>query len=130
MRSSVMSSVPSDEAGSETQVQVRYLPEANVQPPPEVLKRMAEARGDGIPAPPPRRPAGTQGNPKQPTTPMPTAPTMGIVQYVQTVKVGETLWPPYADIELVKVADDAESAYFRHKSTGGEGKEPQVEELI
>ncbi|HLQ39177.1 MAG TPA: hypothetical protein VK348_15310, partial [Planctomycetota bacterium] len=115
-----------DGAGAQTHVVVRYRPEANVEPPPEVLKLYiatpaaapmatrdtAPAAGTPAgksPAAPPPRPAATGPN-NRAMTALPIS--SGQREYAQYLKIGDKLWGQYSNIRLVEVSKDCEIAYF------------------
>lgn len=118
--------------GGDTQVMVRYRPEANVRPPEEELRRLAAAGPRGGPgdvaATQPVRPNGRPG--PRPATPLPVGPSTG-PELVHYVRAGETLWEPYQDIRLVRVSADAEEAFFvRIKPDADPASEPKEESLL
>lgn len=91
-----------------THVVVKYKPEANVQPPPELLSSAAA-------------PVGRAWSPGDAARPQPTgAAAMPLVSGPQAdlrhfVRLDETLWPPYANVRLVRVSEDAQSAIFQRE---------------
>ena len=132
--------------GGDSHVIVRYKPEANVQPPEWYIRENA-LDGAGGPAtaiardvtPPPRGARNTQGQPR-PSTPMPTSMVgREVLQKVWIDGEGDerrtaTLWGEFDNIKLVRVAPDAQSAFFiRVPPPPKEGEpavEPKEEELI
>jgi hypothetical protein len=140
--------------GGNTHVIVRYLPEANVQPPEWYLREMptaaagaapmAAAPRDAVPGRPPRPATLPVANASRPApgkspTPMPTS-LIGreIVQKIWIQSDGDprrvaTLWPPFDDIRLVRVAPDAQTAFFTRtpqKQDGEATPPPPVEEEV
>lgn len=91
-----------------THVVVKYKPEANVQPPPEMLSSAAA-------------PVGRAWSPGDGTRGQPTgAAAMPLVSGPQAdvrhfIRLDETLWPPYANVRLVRVSEDAQSAFFQRE---------------
>jgi hypothetical protein len=109
--------------GDDTRVWVRYKPTANVQPPeppaaapgttvyggPTDTSGTRPATPAGVPAtgqPQPARPAVTP-------TPIPAALDPN-ARLLHMLRLDEPLWPPYAHIRLVRVAEDGESVFFVH----------------
>jgi hypothetical protein len=99
--------------GGDSLAVIRYKPEANVQPPEDVLRRYAAAanqlpvggvRPADVVAAPGRPGARTPNQPRAATS-MPI--TAGSKDYVQYLLPGEALWPPYTDIVLARIASDA-----------------------
>jgi len=130
--------------GEISHVIVRYKPEANVQPPEWYVRETTAAAsttpsarpGDGVPMT--RQggnPAGPQGkpNPARATTQMPTSMIgRDVLQKVWVQGDGNPrrdpkLWPPFDDIKLVRVADDAQSAFFVRTPPPPKPGEPAVE---
>lgn len=144
-------------AGGNSQVILRYKPEANVQPPEwyvrentptaaaggsvgprDVTSNRTGARGATAP-PKPANPT----NPARPNGPASAMPVSSvgreILQKAWVVDGGDPrrsnkLWEPYSDIRLVRVAADAQSAFFVRTppppNPGEAPKEPQEEELL
>lgn len=124
-------------AGS-TQIVVRYKPEAQVEPPPEELRRRELLRngGAGTPSgpsdvalPPPQggRDGGNRRGGRQgPATPMPSS-TQSTNEWIQTVKPGEALWGQYGNIKLARVSGDCDFAVFTRElpaaAGAGDGQE-------
>lgn len=138
--------------GGNSHVIVRYKPEANVQPPewylrentPPTAAATAPTRpGDAVPAarvpgrPGARPPAPV---PPRPATPMPTSMVgREILQKLWVDDGGDErrsnrLWPDFTEIQLVRVAPDAQAAYFVRKPApakpGETVPEPKEEELL
>ena len=129
--------------GGDSLAVIRYKPEANVQPPEDVLRRYAAAanqlpvggvRPADVVAAPGRPGARTPNQPRAATS-MPI--TAGSKDYVQYLLPGEALWPPYTDIVLARIASDAESAFFQRKDMplpqvqpGDPAPQPVEEELV
>lgn len=136
--------------GGNSYVIVRYKPEAEVEPPEWYVREnqpppsaAAAARGGPVDTtPPPRGGRGVRpgARPTAPISAMPTS-TMGreILQRVWVKGDGDPrqssfLFPKYDDIQLVRVAADAQSAFFIRKprpaAPGAEPVEPKEEELL
>lgn len=142
-------------AGGKSHVVVRYRPEANVQPPEWYVRENAAptasaappggrdvvAAARPAPRPQPASPPGKQPtNTPRPSTPMPTS-SVGkeVLQKLWIDDGGDErrsarLWPPYSDIRLVGVKEDASSAFFSRTppppKNGEPPAEPKVEELL
>jgi hypothetical protein len=145
--------------GGNSHAILRFKPEANVQPPEWWVKEntaptanVAAGPGPrdvakplpGRPAPPP--PANRPAAPRPVATPLPTGPGgREILQRAWVVDNGDprrsaTLWPvktidgkDLGTIRLVRVAPDAESAWFVREmppGAAGAAAEPKEEELI
>ena len=121
-----MCDTSTDGKAGQSHVIVRYKDTANVQPPSwyllenQVASATTQSSGpaDGVGRQRPQG-AGNRGGVRPGTaTPVPTS-TAG-EEYLQRVWVAgagtprneATLWPPFQDIRLVRVAGDARSAYF------------------
>ncbi len=149
--------------GGNSHIVVRFKPEANVQPPEYWVKEnmaapvapgaptrpMDTARGSGGKPNPPPAPQGRPGTvPVRPPTAMPTAPVSGR-EFLQKLWVQDggdprrsaVLWPVKSNdgreigtIRLVRVAPDAQSAFFVRElppaKAGDPPPEPKEEELI
>lgn len=134
--------------GGYSHVIIRYKPEANVQPPEWYVREntppTASAAGgprDTVPAASrvPPRPGVRPPSTPRPATPMPSS-TVG-QEYLQQLWVDDggdlrrsaKLWAPFEHIKLVRVADDAQTAFFvRTPPVPKEGEpaiEPKEEEL-
>lgn len=128
--------------GEISHVIVRYKPEANVQPPEWYVRETTAVTTpsamprDGVPAPRPGgNPNGPQGkpNPARAMTQMPTSMIgRDVLQRVWVQGDGNPrrdpkLWPPFDDIKLVRVADDAQSAFFIRTPPPQKVGEPAVE---
>ncbi|GAB4140900.1 MAG: hypothetical protein Fur0037_07580 [Planctomycetota bacterium] len=129
-----------------THVVVRYKPEAQVEPPPEELRRR-QAEQASLPGGGTRldivarqggaRPAGANpsrsgGAEPGPSTPPPVS-SLG-EEWTQYLKPGDALWGRYSNIKLVRVSDDAEIAFFTRELPGrgpggAEGPPPKEEKL-
>ncbi|MEC8251975.1 MAG: PDZ domain-containing protein [Planctomycetota bacterium] len=145
--------------GGDTHVIIRYKPPTKVQPPAWWLKENqppgARAGGprDLSAAPSSAKTRSNRGRGRRPSSksakdsaskpaPMPTgmsAQRDGILQKIWVDDGGDqrrsaALWPPYGHISLVRVAGDAQSAFFVRKGpapSGGEAApEPKEEELL
>lgn len=146
--------------GGDTHVIIRYKPTANVQPPEWWLKENQPPSGAPRPggprdlaaAPPTARtrggvsrgktrPNGRPNNRGVQSTPMPTSSLTGreILQKIWVDDGGNqrrasSLWPTYGHIKLVRVAPDAQSAFFVRVSPPAEegqpAPEPKEEELL
>jgi hypothetical protein len=148
--------------GGDTHVIIRYKPTANVEPPEWWIKENTPPSGaqptggprDLAAAPSTARTSrgginrntrgnrGNRGNPRgaQPTT-MPTTSTLTGREILQKIWVDDggnprraaQLWDNYGHIKLVRVAPDAQSAFFvraQPKGEGEAGEEPKEEELL
>ncbi len=125
--------------GGNSHVIVRYKPEANVQPPEWYLRENA-LDGAGGPATamvrgdvtPPRGGSRPTQQPR-PAAPMPTSMVgREILQKVwidggADEKRGATLWGEFDNIKLVRVAPDAQSAFFVRTPPPPKEGEPAVE---
>ncbi len=100
---------------------VQYRPEANVTPPAELVGAAGgpPAIGDTVPvaAPNPRIP-NNRGRGVRPAAPgrvpgsaVPTGGAGANALY-QQLRIGDTLWPEYDYIRLVRVSEDATHAFF------------------
>lgn len=145
----LVASVHDSEGGkdSNSHVIIRYRTEANVQPPEWYVRENMMPPGGSTPAPGPRdlapsrsggrangsgqpvpRPASTR-----PTSPMPTSSAgHEILQKLWVDDGGDPrrssqLWEPFADIRLVRVAADAQSAFFMRTPPLAKAGEPVVE---
>lgn len=105
-----------------SQVVIRYREDAEVQIPvarahmPDPLPATVLALGNRV---------GDRGRTRQRTF----QPVPRPDPFVQHLRVGEALWEPFGDIVLLRVADDARSAFFRlPPETGSE--EPRTEQLF
>lgn len=148
---SLMCDTSSDGKGGQSHVIIRYKDTANVQPPTWYLLENQNSSPTSAPSAPgdgvgrqnqPRggRGGNAGGGGRPATTPMPSS-SAG-TEYLQRVWVrGDgtprneaTLWPPFQDIRLVRVAMDARSAYFVRgalpATQGAEGQAPAEEELF
>ncbi|MEY4673959.1 MAG: hypothetical protein RL148_1743 [Planctomycetota bacterium] len=133
----------SEGKGGDSLAVIRYKPEANVQPPEDVLRKYAASAnqlptGGARPADvvsAPARPGGRAPNAPRGSSAMPIS--SGSRDYVQYLLPGESLWPPYTDIVLARISSDAESAFFQRKDMplpqvqpGDPAPKPVEEELI
>ncbi len=106
-----------------THVVLRYKPEANVQPPPEFLASAtapttrAWAPGDGT--------RGAQ--PPVGAMPLVSGPQTDLRHFV---RLEETLWPPYNNVRLDRVSEDAQSAFFTREDPKKERALWKVEEVF
>jgi hypothetical protein len=133
--------------GGNSHVIVRYKLEANVQPPEWYRKEKALDGAAGAPlASGPGDVAASRGGARggRGNTPQPAAMPTSMVgrDILQTVWVdagnderrAPTLWGEYSDIKLVRVAPDAQSAFFvrvpKPPKDGEPAVEPKEEELI
>jgi hypothetical protein len=136
--------------GGNTHVIVRYKPEANVQPPEWWLRENTPATpGAGGPPGMPRdvasapRPAAVRGGAQRPpASPMPAATPNSVtgreivqkvwIEGANDVRQGARLWPPFEHIRLVRVAGDAQSAFFVRElpNAPAEAPPPEPEELL
>jgi hypothetical protein len=144
--------------GGNTHVIVRYQPDANVQPPEWYIRENTPPVAAGAASAAPRDVApaasrvsgrpGTQqpvppGRPgARPATPIPTAPASSMGQVLQKLWIDDQgdprrkpyLWPSFSDIKLVRVASDAQSAFFVRvpppPKEGEQPVEPVEEELL
>ncbi len=124
--------------GGDTHVAVRYKDPNGLQLPEHVLRQMAAAGAAATPAgrpadvaaPRTSGPGGRRGGTSPMPTPMPAAGGLGGPEIVHYVKPGETLWKPYDDIKLVRVNNDAESAYFVRLRPEGDGVVASAEEEV
>jgi hypothetical protein len=147
-----------DGKGGSTHVVVRFKPEANVQPPEWWVKENTAPPPSAMPVAPTPKDTVKQGRPsnppvKQPSKPlpataMPSSPLSGqvILQKLWAQDGGDarrsaTLWPIKANdnrevgtIRLVRVADDAQSAFFVRElpppKPGEPAPPPKEEELL
>ncbi len=142
--------------GELSHVVVRYRLEANVQPPEWYVREttvtsagpvasprdVAAPRTGGNPNGPQGKPAAGAGpaNRSRNPTPMPTS-LVGreVLQKIWIQGDGDPrrdpkLWPPFADIKLVRVDPDAQSAYFIRipppPKAGQVAQEPKEERLV
>ena len=121
-----------------THVVLRYRPDAGVQVPDRVMRQAGSTMTGGIPMASrtvPVRPQGVgvagrggrRGAQPRPLTPPPVSVAQNLLLHYVTV--GESLWEPYSYVKLVRVAEDAESAFFlRTGVKTAEGEEPEPEE--
>ncbi|MCA8965974.1 MAG: hypothetical protein H6838_20490 [Planctomycetes bacterium] len=129
--------------GGNSHVIVRYKPEANVQPPEWYMRENALDGAGGPATALPRDVAATRGgrpNQPRPNAPMPTSMVGREIQQMVWIDGGDdvrrtaTLWGEFDNIKLVRVAPDAQSAFFvRTPPPPKEGEpavEPKEEELI
>lgn len=130
---------PSKGTAGTTHITVRYKPEAQVQPPEDEQRRRQLARGGEVAGGPrdvsnipaaqaPERGGNRRG--RGPATPLPTAPASE--EWVQYLTPGESLWGQYKHIKLVRVSEDAESAFFVREGAAaeqGSDAKPAEEEL-
>lgn len=137
--------------GGYSHVIVRFKPEANVQPPEWYMRENMPptAAGSGGPrdvtsaaARVPTRPGARGPTPTQPrpVTPMPTSMVgREILQKLWVDDGGDPrrscrLWPGFEDIQLVRVASDAQAAFFIRvpppPKPGEAVVEPKEEELL
>ena len=73
------------------------------------------------------RRGGRRGTLPRPITPPPMSVAQNLLLHYVTV--GESLWEPYSHVKLVRVAEDAESAFFMRTGVKTpEGEEPEAEE--
>ena len=145
---SLMCDTSTDGKGGQSHVIVRYKDSANVQAPTWYLLENQQGSSPTAPVAGPSdgvggrqgrpgggRPGGNRPN-QAPTTPVPGS-TAG-QEFVQRVWVtgdgtprnDATLWPPFQDIRLVRVATDARSAYFVRKVAAAapvEGQDPAAQ---
>lgn len=101
-------------AGDDSRVLIAYKPEANIEPPEDVVPSAPNAgvRGDTVPAR--TGSGGSSGNRNRAANnPFPTAPGSG--HYTQQLEVGDSLWGPYDNIELAGVVPYPSHAVFLRK---------------
>lgn len=99
--------------GSLSSCVIRYKPTARVTPPAD-LARSGPSDVIGAPsAPSPGRPPVPGRGP----TPMPAAvdPSAGLIHHL---KLEDTLWPPYQNVRLVAISDDAQIMTFLREKDG------------
>jgi hypothetical protein len=113
-----------------THLIVRYKPGVTVQPPPEAVPvPSTAASGKGAawsPGDTPRAPSG-------PATPAPSTMPLaagGQVELRQFVHIDETLWPPHHNLRLVRISDDAQSAFFLREDASVERASWKEEEIF
>ncbi|MBX3461891.1 MAG: hypothetical protein KF830_01885 [Planctomycetes bacterium] len=138
--------------GGDSHVIVRYRPEANVELPEWYVRENLPVGSSGggatgprdVAASPPRTPgrpgaAAPRAAQPRPTSPMPTSMAgRDVLQQLWVEDRGDKrrssrLWAPFEDIKLVRVAPDAQSAFFvRTTVTPADGvaAEPKEEELL
>lgn len=123
---SLMCDTATDGKGGQSHVIIRYKDAASVQPPSwyllenQVAASSAPNPGaaDGVGRP--ARPGGNRGAGARPGAATPPPTSSAGQEFVQRLWVkGDgsprneaTLWPPFQDVRLVRVAGDARSAYF------------------
>jgi hypothetical protein len=135
--------------GGFSHVIVRFKPEANVQPPEWYMRENMPPTAAGVGGPRdvtsaasrlPQRPGVRNAAPARPVSPMPTSMVgREILQKLWVDDGGDPrrsnrLWPGYEDIQLVRVAADAQAAYFVRTppppKAGETPVEPKEEELL
>jgi hypothetical protein len=103
----------------DSHVVIRYLPEANVQPPEDYLSLpvtsvLSAPTGSA-------RPGGSnrRSDPVPPTAP-------AVREYLQFLRIGDPLWPPYGDVTLVEVGPHADQAWFVRTPPDDAGQRMQL----
>lgn len=120
--------------GGDTHVVVRYKPEANVVPPDWYLRENQPVGSGAAPAAMPADTVAHRGRGGQGPKPAPLpVSTVGkqVLQQLWVVGTSErrasTLWGEFSNIKLVRVAPDAQSAFFVRVPPPPKAGEPAVE---
>jgi hypothetical protein len=119
--------------GEKSRAIIRYVPSANVEPPPESIPPPAgpldlAAAAHAAKAATPKAPnaPGSKAAPPMPVAPPSSTPGA----WVHHLQLEDHLWKPYEHIRFVRVEPDASAAWFQREEPGKDKSEWKEEKLI